>query len=112
LAGVSSYAYTRQFSTDFSTGDIPMAKKEKAPARTRLSRKDMENVIKVGGSVLHDGEIITKVDELPDEIDLAETDEELAAATEAIEQEEAKVASKKTKAAGKTSGGKKTKTNK
>jgi hypothetical protein len=86
------------------TGDIEMAKAKEV--KTKLSREDMQDVIKGGGSVLHGGEIITNADDLPDEIDLAETDEELAAATAKVEDEEKAVAVKKEKAASKSSGSK------
>jgi hypothetical protein len=70
--------------------------------KTDLSRKDMERVIKGGGSVLYGGEIITSVKGLPDEADLAETDEQLAAAAAKIEEEEKTVAAKKAKVETKT----------
>jgi hypothetical protein len=70
--------------------------------KTRLTRKDMENVIAGGGSVLHDGEIITKIKGLPDELDLAETPEELEEATANLDQEEKALATKKSKAASKS----------
>ncbi len=77
--------------------------KDKAPARTKLSRSDMEDVIKRGGSVMHDGEIITKISDLPDEVDLAETPEEIAAAEAKVDAEEKAVADKKAKVASKAS---------
>lgn len=78
-----------------------MAKQKKV--RTKLTRADMEDIIKGGGSVLHDGELITDLKSLPDEVDLAETDAELAEAEEKIAGEEEAVATKKTKAASKRS---------
>lgn len=62
--------------------------KAKAPARTELSRADQEEIIKGGGSVmLADGEIYSKIEDLPD------TDESIAAA-------ESELAARKSKAAG------------
>lgn len=55
--------------------------------KTRLSRKDMEEVIKGGGSVLHDGRIITSVEDLPKPEELAETDAERAATAEDLRRE-------------------------
>lgn len=61
--------------------------KEKKPVRTELSRAEMEETIKGGGSVMIDGVIYTKVGDLPD------TDESIGAA-------EAELAERKRKASG------------
>lgn len=66
--------------------------------KEKLSRADMEEVIKGGGSVMVDGQIITSVKGLPDDVDLAETEEEIAAAEEALAAQEQEVAAKKAKA--------------
>lgn len=42
----------------------------------RLTRDGMIEVIKAGGSVLHDGKIYSKVSDLPDEATLTEGDEQ------------------------------------
>lgn len=47
-----------------------------AEQKTRLSRADMEETIKGGGSVLLDGRIVTNVADLPNPEELAETEEE------------------------------------
>lgn len=44
------------------------------PMRTRLTRKDMEETVRRGESVMYDGQIITKVEELPDDAVLASGD--------------------------------------
>lgn len=75
--------------------------------RTKLSRADMEEIIKGGGSVLHDGELITDLKSLPDAVDLAETDAELAEVENSLAEEEAAVATKKSKVASKKSARKK-----
>jgi hypothetical protein len=49
--------------------------KVKAPERQFLSRSDMEKTIKEGGSVIHKGEHITRVEDLPTDTDLAIGDE-------------------------------------
>jgi hypothetical protein len=47
------------------------AKLQKAPPRRFLDRKAMEEVINQGGSVMHQGEIISKIEDLPTDTDLA-----------------------------------------
>lgn len=71
-------------------------------SKETLSRKDMEAVIAGGGSVMHGGQIHTSVATLPDAVDLAETDEEIAAAAADVEAEEQQVAAKKEKVANKS----------
>ena len=46
-----------------------MAKTRNRPER--LSRKDMEDLIKSGQSIIHDGQMITRCEDLPTEVDLA-----------------------------------------
>lgn len=41
-----------------------------------MDRKQMEDVINGGGSVLHEGKLITKIENLPSKAALAKTDEE------------------------------------
>lgn len=48
-----------------------------------LSRSEMEAIIAGGGSVLHGGRIITRVADLPSELDLAAGDPEREAAAAA-----------------------------
>ena len=43
-----------------------------------MTRKEMEAVIKGGGSVLHGGKVITSIADLPQQEDLAQTDTEKA----------------------------------
>jgi chromosome segregation ATPase len=52
-----------------------------------MTRNEMAKTIKGGGSVLLKGRIITSVDDLPEEEDLAETDEQKAAAADALRSE-------------------------
>lgn len=49
-----------------------------------MTRTEMEAVIAAGGSVLHQGRIISRVGDLPSEAALASTDEERAGAAEAL----------------------------
>lgn len=49
-------------------------------SNTTLSRADMEEVIRSGGSVLHKGQHLTRLEHLPSEADLADGD---SAATQA-----------------------------
>lgn len=66
--------------------------KEKNPVRTDLSRSDMEKIIKGGGSVMVNGEIVTKVEYLPD------TDESIGAAEEELAERKRKARGVKTTA--------------
>lgn len=50
-----------------------------------LSRKQMEETIAGGGSVLHEGRIITRMENLPSAASLARTDEEKSAAASDLE---------------------------
>lgn len=69
--------------------------------KTELSRADMEAIIARGESVMHGGQIHTSTATLPDEIDLAESEEDTAAAEAKIEAEEKALAAKKEKVAAK-----------
>jgi hypothetical protein len=42
----------------------------------KLTRQGMESVIASGGSVMHGGKVITRIEHLPDEADLAQGDEQ------------------------------------
>jgi hypothetical protein len=48
-----------------------------------LSREEMERVIREGGSVLYQGRIVARVEDLPNEVDLAQGDAEKQAAVRA-----------------------------
>lgn len=52
-----------------------------------LTFAEMERVIQSGGSVLYSGQIITRVEGLPSEADLAQTEEERAAVAGGLEKQ-------------------------
>jgi hypothetical protein len=60
-----------------------MAKAKNPNRPERLSRKDMEDLIKSGQSIIHDGQMITRVEDLPTDVDLALGDPAKEDATEA-----------------------------
>jgi hypothetical protein len=57
----------------------------------RITRHGMEHVIRSGGSVIHNGKHITKIDDLPTSADLANTPEERAAARAQLESQQKQV---------------------
>lgn len=63
-----------------------------------LSREKMVEVIRAGGSVLHNGRLITKEANLPTAASLAKTPEEKAVAVEDIDAQIAKLQDQKNQA--------------
>jgi hypothetical protein len=59
-----------------------------ANVKTDLTRAEMEAIIRGGGSIHHGGKLITKIAELPDDVDLAQSNDDLEAAAEQLEREE------------------------
>ncbi|MHC5541214.1 hypothetical protein ACYOEI_23580, partial [Singulisphaera rosea] len=51
------------------------------PRFQRRRRSEMEEIIRSGGSIMHEGQVITRVEDLPTDADLAEGDPELEAST-------------------------------
>lgn len=71
------------------------------PKDGKLTRAHMEEAIRAGGSVLHDGEIIAKVEDLPDEADLAAGDAEReAAVAAALDEQIARLAAQRARLGG------------
>lgn len=67
-----------------------MAETKNDPAKKdRLNHDDMKKVIEDGGAVLYRGNTITRVDDLPSAAELAETDEDRAAAERDLQRRQA-----------------------
>lgn len=63
----------------------------------KLTRRDMEVIIGRGESVMHNGQILTKVDQLPRDDQLAETEDDKAQVVAKLDQEMAKLQARKDK---------------
>lgn len=69
-----------------------------AEKRTKLTREEMEAILHEGGSVLHGGKIIARIEDLPSAADLAVGDADAeAAATRSIDEQIARLSAERAK---------------
>lgn len=68
-------------------------------AAEMLTREEMEQVIREGGAVAHQNRLLTRIEDLPDEIELAQGDQErMANATAAIDRQIAELTAQRARA--------------
>ncbi len=60
-----------------------------------MNAKEMKEVIEAGRVVLHNGKLITRVEDVPSAAELAKTDEEIAAAGKSLDEQIAALTAQK-----------------